>query len=450
MGVKVKRIRGSWYIVINYHGHRKTKKIGDSKEIAKAVARKVEARLALGDMGIFGEDDARAVVFSEYADRWLTKHIEINSKPATFSLYSWLMSRHILPTFGKKHVRTITAENVEDFVYALATAKKDGQCIHAQKTISLIVGCLRSFFTYAVRNKVATSNPASCLGRVAKSDKPRREVESMTRAEAELFLETMREMFPERYPFFLAALRTGMRRGELIGLKWGDISFGKDESDPNRYFMVKRQFTAHGFETPKTTRSTRRIDMSKQLRGVLIELRDQKILSAMMRDKTSIADDLVFQREDGEPLTPRTIGLRFMEPACERAGLRRFTPHSLRHTFAVLLIQAGVPLKYVSEQLGHTSIKITADIYGHLQPGVNVGQIDKLDSEQTDAYGAQTDKNADSSKALETIDSQVLKGRIADNVNVIAYYTGPAGLIDVQKAGRQNAALTAAPKHLIS
>jgi integrase len=422
MGVKVKKIRGSWYIVINYHGQRKTKKIGSSLAIAKEVARKVEAKLALGDMGIFGNDDAKAVIFADYADRWLHKHIEINNKPATFTLYTWIMSAHVLPVFGTKRVSAITAEHVEDFVYSLATRKENGQCVHAQKTISLIIGCMRSFFSYAVKHKVAVSNPASCLGRMVKSDKPERDVESMTRAEAELFLETVQEMFPERYPLFLTALRTGMRRGEFIGLKWGDCAFGKDADDPNRYFLVSRSFSVHGFDTPKTKRSRRRIDMSRQLRGVLIELRDQRLLAAMQIGKESIADELIFPREDGEPLTPRTIGLRFMDPVCQRAGLRRFTPHCLRHTFAVLLIQSGVSLQYVSEQLGHSSIKITADVYGHLQPGANVSQIDRLDSPiQTTANQAQTQQTDDYSQSDEMIDLARLTGDAAAGDRLIAY-----------------------------
>src|SRR5258708_4607651 len=138
MGVKVKKIRGSWYLVINFKGHRKTKKIGGSLEIAREVARKVEGRLAQGDMGIFGEDETKSVLFCDYADRWLKKHIEINMKPATFALYTWLMDCHIVPFFGKQRVSSVTAERVEDFVYALATKKENGQCVHAQKTISLI------------------------------------------------------------------------------------------------------------------------------------------------------------------------------------------------------------------------------------------------------------------------------------------------------------------------
>lgn len=422
MAVKVKKLRGSYYVVINHKGQRKTKKVGGTLEFARGVARQIEAKLTLGDFGILSEEKNAAPLFSEYAARWLEKHVEINTKPATFTLYTWLMKCHLLPHFGKQRVDAITAEHVEDFVHKLATKKEDGQCVHAQKTISLIVGTLSSFFSYAKKHKVIQHNPASCLGRITKSDKPEREVESMTIRERELFLDAVQELFPERYPFFLTALRTGMRRGELIGLKWGDCSFGKDENDPNRYFMVARQFSVHGFDTPKTKRSRRRVDMSKQLRAVLLELRETRLLSAMMHDKSSIADELIFPREDGEPMTPRTIGIRFMEPACQKAGIRRFTPHCLRHTFAVLMIQSGASLQYVSEQLGHSSIKITADVYGKLQPSANVGQMDRLDSEtQTNANDTQTRTDSGHNGTAEIIDITSFRGKINGSESLIAY-----------------------------
>lgn len=422
MAVKVKKLRGSYYIVIDHKGQRKTKKVGGTLEFARGVARQIEAKLTLGDCGILANDKSASPLFADYAARWLEKHVEINTKPATFTLYSWIMGSHLVPQFGKQRVDAVTAEHVEDFVYKLATKKENGQCVHAQKTISLIIGTLRSFFSYAKKHKIIASNPASCLGKIAKSDKPEREVESMTIRESQLFLEAVSELFPERYPFFFTAIRTGMRRGELIGLKWGDCSFGEDADDPNRYFMVARQFSVHGFDTPKTKRSRRRVDMSKQLRAVLLELRDEKLMAAMQLGKDSISDELIFSREDGEPLTPRTIGIRFMEPACQRAGIRRFTPHCLRHTFAVQMIQGGASLQYVSEQLGHSSITITADIYGKLQPGVNVAQMDVLDVAQTNANRTQTQPDSSFDGKSEVIDIAQFRGRINGSDALIAYY----------------------------
>jgi integrase len=422
MGVKVKKLRGSYYIQINFKGQRKTKKVGGTLESARNIAKKVEAKLIMGDLGIISDDKAVSPLVSEYAERWLEKHIQVTTKPATYAQYSQLMKTHILPRYGHKRVDAITPEHVEDFVYLLVTKKENGACVYAQRTIGAIIGCLRSFYTYAVKNQKAKFNPAAKLGKIARSDKPEREIESMTQRESELFLGAVADLFPERYPLFLTAFSTGMRRGELLGLKWGDCAFGEDEKDPNRYFLVSRRFTAHGFGTPKTPHSKRRVDMSKNLRTVLMAARDETLIAAMMEGKESIADELLFLREDGEALTPRTLSTRFMEPACQQAGIRTFTPHALRHTFAVLMLQSGASLKYVSEQMGHSSIKITADVYGKLQPGANIGQIDRLNfGSQQNANGAQTRGKSRHKSKAENIDLVAVRGNMPSREHLIAY-----------------------------
>jgi integrase len=113
---------------------------------------------------------------------------------------------------------------------------------------------------------------------------------------------------------------------------------------------------------------------------MLLNLRDSRLLSAMMCGRDSIADDLVFPSRAGTVIKPDNIVPRYMEPALEKAGLRRFRFHDLRHTFGSLLIQDGASLAYVKEQMGHSSIQITVDTYGHLIPGADIAWVDRLDS----------------------------------------------------------------------
>ena len=105
--------------------------------------------------------------------------------------------------------------------------------------------------------------------------------------------------------------------------------------------------------------------LSRQLRAVLIELRDQPLLTAFQGGKTSISDELVLPSQAGTPIKPDNIGVRHMQPALEKAGLRHFRFHDIRHTFGSLLIQDGASLAYVTEQMGHSSIQVTVDTYGH-------------------------------------------------------------------------------------
>ena len=209
----------------------------------------------------------------------------------------------------------------------------------------------------------------------------------MTRKEAADFLAAVKEVCPEWYPFFLTALRAGLRKGELVVLKWGDIHFGESADDPNRYIFVQQSCYHGHLTTPKGNRS-RRVDLSKQLRAALLALRDKHILQASLVGQASLTDDLVFPSHAGTVIRPDNIFLRYMRPALEKAGLRRFRFHDLRHSFGSFLIQDGASLAYVKEQMGHSSIQITVDIYGHLIPGANIAWVDRLDSETSQRQSA--------------------------------------------------------------
>jgi len=178
-----------------------------------------------------------------------------------------------------------------------------------------------------------------------------------------------------------------LRKGELIALKWGDIQFGASANDQNRCIFVQRSYYRGRFTTPKGNRS-RRVDLSKQLRTVLLELREKRMLDAARVDRASIADDLVFPSHAGTVIKADNIFPRYMQPALKKAGLRRFRFHDLRHSFGSLLIQDGASLAYVKEQMGHSSIQITVDVYGHLIPGANIAWVDRLDAETTQHQSA--------------------------------------------------------------
>jgi len=107
------------------------------------------------------------------------------------------------------------------------------------------------------------------------------------------------------------------------------------------------------------------------------------MLEAFMNGKTSIADELVFPSKAGTVLDPSNLFHYYFSPCLEHAGLRRFRFHDLRHTFGSLLIQDGASLAYVKDQMGHSSIQITVDTYGHLIPGANINWVDGLDRRAT-------------------------------------------------------------------
>ena len=383
MGVKIKKRGSKWYVYVNYHGRRKNRAVG-TREAAEKVRREIEARLALGDTAFLSGREQQVPTFDKFANQWLKTYADVQCKPSTRRSYEQLLRIHLRPRFGHKALTDIRREEIKRFLAELSQANhtvKDISILKFSKnTLRLIVCALRAVLNAAVENGLIDSNPASRVGKFAKTDKPAHQASAMTRQETEDFLAAVKEVCPEWYPFFLTALRAGLRKGELIALKWGDIQFGANADDQNRYILVQRSSYRGHFTTPKGNR-WRRVDLSKQLRNALLELRDERMLEAFIAGQGGIAEYLVFPSHAGTVIKPDNIFRRYMQPALEKAGLRRFRFHDLRHSFGSLLIQNGASLAYVKEQMGHSSIQITVDVYGHLIPGANITWVDRLDSE---------------------------------------------------------------------
>ena len=130
--------------------------------------------------------------------------------------------------------------------------------------------------------------------------------------------------------------------------------------------------------TTTKSKKARRVDLSRELRGVLVELRDN-LLEAYLKGKSDISGELVFRSPQGTIVDPDNLYHRVFLPVLAKAGIRRIRLHDLRHTFGSLLLQNGASIVYVKEQMGHSSIQVTVDIYGHLIPGANVCFVDRLD-----------------------------------------------------------------------
>ena len=370
MGVKVRRKNGKWYVVIDYHGRRKSKCVG-TREAAEKVKREIEARLVLGDLSSLERPKA-VLTFKAYAEHWLQTDA-LRCKPSTVAFYRDYQERYVAPRFGSAQLTAITRDEIKQFIADLCAKGL------SRNTIRLAVASLRVVLSTAVEEGTIQSNPAFRLGRMVASGKPEQKAQAMEPEEVERLLKAAREYCPEIYPAFVIAVRAGLRQGELLALKWGDLQFGENEDAPYRYILVERRWYRGQFNTPKGGK-TRRVDMSKDLRRTLLELRDQRLLAAFGQGRTSILEDLIFAGEAGNPLRARKLVESYFLPALERAGLRRFRFHDLRHTFGSLLIEAEVPLPYVRDQMGHSSIQITADKYVHLIPRRNTHFIDRLDS----------------------------------------------------------------------
>ena len=360
--------------------------------------RELEARLGLGDLSCLAETKPERT-FAEYAEKWFGADA-LRCKPSTVDFYRDYQKRYVIPRFGGMKMTAIGRDSIKGFM-----AELSGKGL-AKNTIRLALAALRVVLSSAVEDNILASNPAFRLGRFVKSSEPERQAERMEPEEVEAFLDAALEHCPEYHLLFLVALRAGLRQGEILGLRWEDFQFGKSPEDPNRYILIQRRWYRGKFSTPKGNR-TRRVDMSRELREVLLAMRDERLFKAWQGGRSSISDDLVFPGEDAaRPISVRTLSESYFLPALEHANLRRFRFHDLRHTFGALLIEAEAPLPYVRDQMGHSSIQITADKYVHLLSGRDVRFIDRLDSLKLIATRSQPEENGDVEKN-EKFQSQV-------------------------------------------
>jgi integrase len=365
MGVKVRqKEKGKgkpWWVFISHNGKRRAKKVG-SKEAAEALACELQELIARKDFQICPK---KVPSFGKYAQNWLKDYGETNLKYSTLKGYESIMRIHLGPLMDCP-INQITRASLKEIIYG---KQKQGL---APATVTRIKALISVILSHALEDDLISANPASGLGRTIKGKDRKADVNTLDRVEARAFLDVMRREYTKYYPFFLCALRTGMRLGELLALEWGDIDFH------GGFIEVRRAYVKGEITTPKSGKS-RRIDMSRQLAITLKELRTARKREALATGKEVPA--LVFVNEVGRVIDHTNIRSRVFWPGLAKAGLRRIRIHDLRHTFASLLLQQGETLVYVRDQLGHHSIQITVDIYGHLVPGANRQAVDRLDDE---------------------------------------------------------------------
>jgi integrase len=305
-----------------------------------------------------------------------------------------VLKKHVYPVIGSKPFVKVNRSMIRELI---ATKKKEGL---SQSTIRNIMAPVRGMFFQAVDEGAAHQNPAARIGRLNKhsKDQPKAKIEPLAREEIPVLLEAAKgEKYHHYYPLFLCAVRAGLREGELIALKGTDIDFR------GGFIHVERNLSRGKISVTKNGKD-RRVDMSTLLSNTLDELLSRRRAEALReemkkpaeerRDAATVVNDVM----DGWLFTtPKTIakpnkargGTQF-DPSNLRkvfnrvlvdAGLRRIRFHDLRHTFASRLLQNGESPQYVKEQMGHSSIQVTCDIYGHLVPGGNRQAVNKLDDD---------------------------------------------------------------------
>jgi integrase len=206
------------------------------------------------------------------------------------------------------------------------------------------------------------------------SRKTEKNVDALTEPELNILLKTFKTHYPMDYPLMLTLARTGMRDGEAFALMWDDIDFAS-----RKIHIQRTHDLGGGLCLPKKDK-TRIIDMSLELTQTLRE--HKRILTEMtLKRGLGKLPNFVFITSDGERLSIRSWTHQKFYKALEKAGIRKIRIHDIRHSYASILLQKGVPLTYVQKQLGHSSPRITLDVYAHYLPSEENGRaVDCLDA----------------------------------------------------------------------
>jgi integrase len=285
---------------------------------------------------------------------------------STFDSYRRNADLHVVPRIGSlplQKVRPIDLTKL--YAELLRNGRQDGKGGLAPKTVHNIHQMLRKSFADAVQLNYVVRNAAAS----AKVPKPlgsrRREMKYWTADELRLFLEVNRDSY--HWPAWYVGANTGMRRGEILGLRWRDVDFDV------RRLAIRHTIISVAYELrssdAKTDRSERVIDLDARTTDVLRHHHDRQV--AYRRDLVTgyETNDLVFPKPDGRPVHPDIFSNAF-DRRIQRTDVPRIRLHDLRHTHATLLLRAGVQPKVVSERLGHASVAFTMHVYAHVLPGM--------------------------------------------------------------------------------
>ncbi len=356
----------NWYVVVdlgrNANGKRRQKWHGGFRTRKEAEFARANI---VGDLHDGTYTAPTKLKLREWVEQKWLPTVQTQVKPSTFESYRRNMSHHVLPTLGGRSIRDIGPSQL-NALYAelLASGRRNGPGGLSAKTVRYIHTIAHKALADALDAGLVATNAADR----AKPPRPR------AKATTELRFWTPDELrsflcFIEGHRLeaaWHASAMTGMRRGEVLGVRWADIDF-----DAAR-IHVRQALLSVAYElvvsTPKNHRA-RVIDLDP---GTVDRLRLHQARQSEERDEWG-ADyqdgDLVFCKENGEPLHPQTYTQAF-ERLVAKTDIPKIRLHDLRHTHATIALRAGIPPKVISERLGHESPAFTLKQYAHVIPGM--------------------------------------------------------------------------------
>ena len=302
--------------------------------------------------------DAGSQTVGEYMEQWLQTSARESVRESTYESYRNQVRRYVVPAIGRVKLKRLSAMQIQGMYRAMLDRGLSPRTV--QYTHAVLHRALRQ----AVRWGLVPRNVSEDV------DRPRirpEEIRPLNRHQARHLLNTAGESGDRFEALYVLALHTGMRPGELLGLKWEDVNF--DEGG----LQLNRALAGKNLTSPKTKRSRRRIDLSTASIAALKAHRKRQLEERMQKAGLWRDHGLVFPSTVGTPLFHRNV-VRAFKNLLKRAGLPQSTRlYDLRHTCATLLLGSNVHPKYVQELLGHASIALTLDTYSHVLKGMDGG-----------------------------------------------------------------------------
>jgi integrase len=348
------------YTVETPTGKKRKTVYGKTRE--EAHEKLIEA-LSNRNKGLVFEGDDQTL--ETYLAGWL-RDIEGTIKQRTLENYEYVVRKHIVPALGQVKLKALKPDRVR----RLYRDKLDGGL--SNRTVQLIHTVLRKALQQAVLDEILPRNVCQA---VRAPRRVKKEIRPLTPEQVRTLFQVARgDRFEALYVLAVAA---GLRRGELLGLRWEDVDLERGT------LQVRRQLTRTkaglAFTSPKRGKS-RSVRLTQSAIKALRSHRKRQLEEKLRLPGLWQDFGLVFPTRVGTPMDADNLVSRSFEPLLKRAGLPRVRFHDLRHTFATVLLSRGTHPKVVQEMLGHANISQTMDTYSHVLPDMQDGAISAMES----------------------------------------------------------------------
>jgi integrase len=409
MGVKVRERGGAWWLFIDHKGQRKAKRVGTGKsgrEAAKEAAKKIQARLALGDASIFQPEAASAVTptFATVAEEWIRRYPALHAvRPGTMGGYTSFVTRHLVPFFGALPITAVTAERIEDFIEAKrgpgGSVRRPGKGL-SDPSLRTGLLTLRLILQRAVRTKLITANPMNDVEWRGAPRIDEANVDPFTATELRALLGAAQAIAPDLATMLRVWAQTGLRAGELSELQWQDLDLERGT------VLVRRTFSRHRIGPTKTGRE-RTVSFLHPIADDTPEWRPGAgtagtAVAGLHGLKVRPLEPEAFVFGQGAtPLSSMALH-RAWRRVVATAKVRYRSPEQFRHTFASTLLSRNAPLLYVQQQGGWRSASVLLRVYARWMPQ----DLGASTSPATQPSATQAQPAATAAPALRVVDAR--------------------------------------------